>query len=176
MPTLLNRHLSDYTFREYHQTVVHASPALVYTAILNLNFRKSRVIHTLFRLRGLRTGTLREMLDSGMFHQIASKQGEELLIALLVDEKGRIVSRLSSKEFRDAAPKRGLRIAWNFLLLPRDANSIMLSTETRVRCHGVPAYLLFAPYWLMIRPFSGWIRREMLKLIKGDAEIKRRPI
>ncbi|TMB67768.1 MAG: hypothetical protein E6J43_07850, partial [Chloroflexi bacterium] len=44
-----------------------------------------------------------------------------------------------------------------------------LFTETRVRCLGVPSRRWFRLYWLVIRPFSGLLRRSMLRGIKIDA-------
>lgn len=40
-----------------------------------------------------------------------------------------------------------------------------LMTETRVQCLDESAFARFRPYWYLIRPVSGWIRRRMLKTI-----------
>lgn len=41
----------------------------------------------------------------------------------------------------------------------------LLTTETRVHCMDENALASFRPYWYLIRPVSGWIRRRMLKTI-----------
>jgi len=40
-----------------------------------------------------------------------------------------------------------------------------LETQTRVHCLDANALSSFRPYWYLIRPISGWIRRRMLKTI-----------
>jgi len=40
-----------------------------------------------------------------------------------------------------------------------------LMTETRVQCLDESAFASFRPYWYLIRPVSGWIRRRILKTI-----------
>jgi len=44
--------------------------------------------------------------------------------------------------------------------------------ETRILCLGDQAKSLFRLYWTVIRPYSGWIRFKMLKMIKEQAEGK----
>ena len=44
-----------------------------------------------------------------------------------------------------------------------------LRTETRVACYGRAAKLLFAAYRGVVRPFSGLIRKEMLKQVHDQA-------
>ncbi|EGH05146.1 hypothetical protein PSYAE_24927, partial [Pseudomonas amygdali pv. aesculi str. 0893_23] len=41
-----------------------------------------------------------------------------------------------------------------------------LVTETRVQCLDAVALRQFRPYWYLIRPFSGLIRRRVLKAIQ----------
>ena len=45
-----------------------------------------------------------------------------------------------------------------------------LITETRVYCPDRYSLLMFAPYWLVIRPVSGLLRRRMLGAIRDIAE------
>ena len=68
---------------------------------------------------------------------------------------------------RGGAP--GLRIVWNFHVAP-DGDGCEVTTITRVQCLGTTTRWLFAAYWLVVGPFSGWIRREMLRLLKKQAE------
>jgi hypothetical protein len=44
-----------------------------------------------------------------------------------------------------------------------------ISTQTRIRALGGGARRRFRLYWLIIRPFSGLLRREMLKGIAALA-------
>ena len=45
-----------------------------------------------------------------------------------------------------------------------------LTTETRVLCADAGARRRFLPYWYLIRPASGMIRRVMLREIRRSAE------
>ena len=62
------------------------------------------------------------------------------------------------------------KLAWNFYIKRNADDTVTLSTETRILCLGQQAKSSFSIYWAVIRPFSGWIRLEMLKLIKEQAE------
>ena len=53
---------------------------------------------------------------------------------------------------------------------PLEDGSTLLSTETRVRCVDDEARRRFALYWLLIRVFSGWLRRDLLRKIAHIAE------
>ena len=48
--------------------------------------------------------------------------------------------------------------------------STHLMTETRVRCVDHAARRRFAIYWLFIKVFSGWLRRDFLRRIARIAE------
>jgi hypothetical protein len=45
-----------------------------------------------------------------------------------------------------------------------------LSTETRVQCADAATRRRFRVYWAIVGPASGWIRREILRLIRRTAE------
>jgi len=48
--------------------------------------------------------------------------------------------------------------------------SVRLTTETWVETFGRRSRLLFAAYWLVVAPFSGLIRRELLATARRRAE------
>jgi hypothetical protein len=56
------------------------------------------------------------------------------------------------------------KVATNFLVTRRGSGFCLLSTETRILCLGPKALSSFRRYWTLIRPFSGLIRREWLRL------------
>ena len=58
----------------------------------------------------------------------------------------------------------------NFAFLPQEAETVRVTTETRVYCLGDTSRHNFRLYWLLIGPFSGLIRKEWLRLIKQRAE------
>lgn len=52
-------------------------------------------------------------------------------------------------------------------------DTAILSTETRIVCADRSAQRHFAPYWYLIRPVSGVIRRRMLRAICEASEAAR---
>jgi hypothetical protein len=81
----------------------------------------------------------------------------------------------------DAARFRGpqqpgtARAAWNFSIARHPSSvpgapAVLLATETRVQASDAASRRRFHLYWLVIRPFSGLIRRDMLRAIKREAE------
>jgi hypothetical protein len=60
--------------------------------------------------------------------------------------------------------------AMSLRLEPLENGSTLVTTETRVRCVDDAARRRFAIYWLFIRVFSGWLRRDFLRRIARIAE------
>lgn len=54
------------------------------------------------------------------------------------------------------------KLALNFAVENTSAHGTLLSTETRISCVDAAARRAFAPYWYLIRPVSGLIRRRIL--------------
>ena len=65
--------------------------------------------------------------------------------------------------------RRFAKAVWNFSVDGK-GNESLLTTETRVRCLDDASRKSFGFYWTFIQPFSGLIRREMLKIVKKKAE------
>ena len=61
------------------------------------------------------------------------------------------------------------KLVWNFLATP-EGDMVRLTTETRVYCPDRRSRWSLAPYWTVIRPASGFIRRRMLAAVKRAAE------
>ena len=66
------------------------------------------------------------------------------------------------------------KLALNFTATPENG-AILLATETRVFCPDAPSRRRFAPYWTVIRPFSGFIRHRLLAAVKRAAEENHAP-
>lgn len=67
-----------------------------------------------------------------------------------------------------------IKVAMEFRLEPTAAGT-RLSTETRVAATDPRTRRLFAAYWFFIRPGSGAIRREVLRVVGRRAESLRTP-
>jgi hypothetical protein len=173
---LIDEFLPDYQFVEKHEIDVRASAEEVYQAINSTNLADSWIIRGLLSLRGLgrprlKTLTLRDMTKEG-FAILGEKPNGEILLGLA----GKFWSitgclqEINAENFREFDKKGFAKAVWNFALIEKSENEIHLTTETRVQCLDKESLASFRFYWRFIKPFSGWIRREMLQLIKKEAE------
>jgi hypothetical protein len=62
------------------------------------------------------------------------------------------------------------KAAWNFSISPAGDGTVRVSTETRVQGLDAASRRKFRLYWMVVGPFSGVIRKEMLREIRGRAE------
>lgn len=180
--TLIDAWMPAFDAVERHETRIRASPGAVWEAARTLDFGRSPVVRGLFALRSLPGllsrgprrpalgATLDGLLRSG-FAWMGERPGKELLLGVA----GRFwrpdggILRLTAEELR-AFDRPGYAVgAWNFTLA-EEGGGVRLATETRVRCTDAAARRSFRRYWAVVGPFSGLIRREMLRSIRRAAE------
>jgi len=180
---LIDEFLPVYDAVERHQIDISAPVEPVYDTVRSLDLSDSTVIRWLFWLRGLpalrlsrdqpkkRLGlTLDGLLKSG-FILLGERPPQELLLGLV----GRFwtssgdIQRLDVAGFRNFEIPGYAKAAWNFSLSERADGLARLATETRVRCLDDASRRRFRLYWLLIRPFSGLTRRELLRAVKRNA-------
>jgi hypothetical protein len=80
------------------------------------------------------------------------------------------LQNINAENFHEFQTEGFAKAAWNFSLTETADRQIRLNTETRVQCFGKVTLSKFGFYWRFVQPFSGWIRNEMLGLIKRKAE------
>jgi hypothetical protein len=178
---LIDEFLPIYDFDERHETTIHAPAEKVYAALNSFDFNESAIISWLFWLRGLtckenrkataKALTLRDMTKFD-FVLLGEKRDEEILFGLVGkfwSPKGDL-QKVKPEEFSAFAKEGFAKAAWNFSLSEIGEAEIRLKTETRVQCLGKSCHESFRFYWRFVKPFSGWIRRETLRLIKQKAE------
>lgn len=150
---LINKYLPEYTFNEYHKILVDASVKDCFIAAKNIDMGKSTLTKTLMKLRGLPAKDLRLqhfIKNIGFFY---------------LDEN-------PYREFVIDASQKNLKIFWNFLFEKIAENKTLVSTETRIFCLTKKSKSVFSLYWFFVKPFSGLIRKEMLSLVRRQAEDK----
>jgi hypothetical protein len=176
--------LPRFDVAEQHETVVRAPREQVYAAVRRLDLSGSLVIRSLFLLRGLpalfthrkRRGSplgldLNALLRSG-FTLLEEQPGEEIVLGLVGQfwtVSGGLV-RVDPAGFPAFDRAGYAKAVWNFRLEPREDGAVRLTTETRVLCLDPASRRRFHFYWRVIGPFSGWIRRLMLRGIRRAAE------
>jgi hypothetical protein len=174
--SLIDEYLPEFDVVERHATLVRAAPARVWSVLRTADFGRSVLVAVLLGVRGLGrrrvTLTLGTMLAAGRFVQLDERPGRELLIGL----EGRFwrprpdLRTTDARRFREPLDPGLARAAWDFRLEPLGEDTTRLSTETRVCCADAAARRRFRPYWLLVRPGSGLIRRAMLGAIRRAAE------
>jgi hypothetical protein len=187
---LIDEFMPRYDVVERHAIRVRASQAQTYAAIGSTDFSNGiiRVLLVLRMLpaallhgvRGIRALTQRQTsqmtlasMERSGFHLLSERAPDELAIGI----EGRFWTLSGDRctpaadVFRTRPPASGTaRGVWDFRVRAIDAGHCELSTETRVLCADDATRRKFLPYWAVIRPGSGLIRRAMLRAIRRTAE------
>ena len=178
---LIDDFLPHYDVVERHEIFIAATPARVYKCLRALDVGRMPFTAALLAFRGiphLLTGavrpslrmTLEDLISLG-FVVLADDPPLELVLGVA----GRFwrptsdIVRISASDFGSFAQPGNARAAWNFRIEPEPGGS-RLHTETRVECVDHAALRSFRIYWAVVGPFSGLIRRDMLRAIRRDAE------
>jgi hypothetical protein len=147
---------------------VDAAPDAVFAAIRSVTLAETPIARTLMRLRGMRAGSVRplvEEMDAEGFAQVAEEPLREVVYAAIGQPwKPLGGKRAHAGDFRTFSDPGYAKLGFNFRL-----ENGVLSTETRVLLTDERSRKLFRRYWLVIRPFSGLIRREWLRAIAQRA-------
>lgn len=170
---LIDEYLPCFDFNETHEISIHVPPETVYRAALDVNFGRSFLIKWLLRLRGLppENFSLRA-IERSEFKKLAEVPNRELVLGLIGRPwtiTGDLQGIESPEAFLSFETPGFMKAVWNFALTG-DSTGTRLTTETRVKCLDDSSRARFGYYWMVIRPFSGLLRMEMLRLIRNSAE------
>ena len=169
---------------ETHCIVINASAQEVNSALWTADLGGSVIIKLLMGLRSLpefilrrgcvpprkRAITWQTVVDSGF--GILANEPEEIVLGVT----GRFwrptgnLSPFKREDFDRPVPPGLGRGVWNFSLREDRSGRTVLSTETRVVCGDDMSRRKFRVYWFFVRPFSGVIRRLMLRAVKKAAD------
>lgn len=176
----IDEFLSIYDFSATYGIRINAPPSVVYQCLLRSDFNNLWLVRLLMTIR---TGKLQpqnrvprdlpERLQGTGFVILDDVPGEALLIGVTGKfwrPDGRRCLDLTAGDFGGFARTGYAKVAWNFRLRTELPNSTVLSTETRIKCFGGAALWKFRFYWSLVGPFSGLIRKAILKQVKTEAE------
>lgn len=181
---VLDRFMPAHQFSEYHQALALAPLDRLFAAAQNLDMGRSPLVGGLMLLRELPfrlsrrdfrspgLGRSFEQLQAFGFILLAHEPSRELVLGLVGQfwSPRPVLRRLPPDEFAAFAEPGFAKVAANLLVEPLGPGLSRISTETRVQCLGPKALARFRAYWCLIRPFSGLIRREWLRLARQEAE------
>jgi len=186
--TLLATYLPNYSFQEVHSCMISASTDIVISAAADYSPDADPVFRKMIGLRELPTrfasflkGTQAQLPQPfGMhnFTQLERRDGAELAYGLVGrfwrPDFGLVPIQDGSGFLRFDTPGVA-KLALGFSATRQADGTTLLVTETRVFCPDRVSWLKFAPYWYLIRPFSGLIRHRILAAIKRTSEAVRMP-
>jgi len=172
-----------------HEIRIKAGPEAVWYALFHTDLGSLPVVRVLVtlrsipalladprascdRLRGLRSSSASlRTLRRDDFAVLEEREPREIVLGItgkFWDPHGGLL-RTERDTFRAALPPGMAQGTWGFRL-EEVPGGTRLVTETRVRCADAAARWSFRWYWMLIRPFSGWIRISMLRAIRRAAE------
>ena len=170
---------------ETHRITINASPDVVYRALWTADLGGSPIITFLLALRSLpeffahprrslprnRQLTLQMLIGAG-FGVVAERAGEEIVLGV-TGKFWRPTGNLAPfnrDDFDQPLPAGRARAVWNFSV-EAVGDQTILSTETRVTCGDSASRRKFRAYWFCVRPFSGLIRRIMLRAVRRECRV-----
>jgi len=135
--------MSDFDVNEIHEAELEVAPEVAVRGVLGLPAGSDRIVRFLFRLRGLRRSEL--PLDRFLTEVLGLERLEQ-----------------SPTRFVGCGRIRRVRIGVSFDAVAAPSGGSRLVTETRVADIGIA----FRLYWIVVRPFSGLIRRRWLRAVQ----------
>ena len=172
-----------YDVSEYHETRIRAEIEAVYDALWNVDLGSSLIVRALLRIRALPSLfkghakrdvklNLETLLRSSGFVLLGEARPSEIALGLM-GQFWRLsggTCAIRANEFKVVSKPGFAKAVWNFSLVEAGEGRTRLATETRVLCPDKTSKRRFRMYWALIAPFSGLIRREVLRTIRLEAE------
>jgi hypothetical protein len=182
---LIDDYLPDHHFAETHSLVVDAPPGALLDLVMAQDAEGDPLIRRLIALRELpsrlagalgRPSMLKARPSFGL-HEFTplGRDGDREIAFGLVGQFWRTdygLRRIASAEDYAAFCEPGVaKLAMNFSTEPAGQGTRLI-THTRIFCPDAATRRRLLPYWLLIRPASGLIRRRILRRIKRAAEAR----
>lgn len=161
--------------RSCHERTVAASPEQTMRALEDLDLGQSLIARVLFALRGLPRDALK-LSGVGSFGFATLERGEDEWVLGFIGQPWRLtggIRHVPAAQFRDFCEPGYARVAWSFCVRDEGAGGTRLITETRVHCTDEVSRRRFRRYWWCIGPFSGLIRRLMLRMVAQQCHSNR---
>ena len=159
--------LPVYHHREHHSIWIDAPPDVALAAARATRPEDVPLVSMLFRLRGLRSGRDTPIWTSMQSRGFRLHDPETLTLIGRPWTRGG--SLRAGDDFLGFSEPGYAKMAMDLRALP-DGEGARLETETRVFLTDAAARRRFGAYWVVVRPFSGLIRRRWLHAAKQRAE------
>ncbi len=170
---IIDELLPSWDVAGHHRIAISAPAKVVYENARGLDLGRSWGIRQLFRLRGLpREALTIDGLQGIRFALLADVPPREMVLGII----GRFwtpsgaLRRTDIADFRSFSEPGYAKAVWNFVVQEEARESVILGTHTRVLCLDEASRRRFRRYWRVVGPFSGWIRRRALRLVRDQSE------
>ena len=170
----LNQAMPRFDVQAKHEILINAPATDVYSVLKTTNLSRSFIIRALLWLRSAGNAPKRLCLQQFWerdFLLLEDRPNQEIILGLV----GRFwiprpdLIRIPPADFASYSNPRYGKVGFNFAITTQGSQTL-LTTQTRILCTSPQTRRLFRLYWTVVGPFSGLIRKEMLRLIKADAE------
>jgi hypothetical protein len=178
----LDRFIPRFEVAEQHEIAVAAPAAATYDAAYHLDLQRSRIVRTIFRGRELLMRShapkpkaqpefLQEALSIG-WGVLAEEPGRLLVLGAVTKPWEADVKfiALPPDEFAAFNEPGYAKIVWTLDVQPVTESTSRFRTETRVTTTDAESRKRFRRYWSFMSPGIRLIRREILRLVKAEAE------
>lgn len=183
-PHPLDRWLRDWQFEEVHALRIRATPAACLDAAEAVDPADDALIQAALALREApgrlagalgRRGSLHTRPRFGLRDFVPlGRDGDRSVCHGLVGAFWRLgyglFPQASAADYARFAQPGVAKLALSFHTEPDGPGHTRLVTTTRVMCPDADSLRRFRPYWGLIRPVSGLIRRRLLQRIRRLAE------
>ena len=160
--TELERYLPAYDFSERHQILIPVEAAKAYQILKSTKFSDIFWVRLLLKMRGIST----QRTFEDLFTVLADNENREVVWGLIGKPwtlSGSLI-KFPPGQFLTFDERGFAKVAWNFLFTEKPEGTLV-STETRIFCTDPLSCKKFRMYWAFIRPFSGFLRKQMLNQI-----------
>ncbi len=176
MMTKLAEALPGVSFSEAHSLDIEASAEVVWAALTSLEWNDLRVTAPLMLLRGMRrtpAAGRQRVLEHGPA-TLMCLESPKYAATAAIGRPWKLIPEFGPKttELHDIAGFREpgwLKYGMDFTLEELPTGHTRITTTTLCEPTDELARRQFRRYWLLIRPFSGLIRRDMLRAIARRA-------
>ncbi len=175
---LIDDYLPVYQFSETHGCIIGADARTILDAVLMFRPDADPFFKIVIGLREWpmrlfrRSKKLPKPFGLNNFTQLERTDHE--IVYGLIGRFWRLdfgLHRITDAHAFKAFDQAGLaKLALGFAIRPCSEGRNQLVTQTRVFCPDQRTRLAFTPYWWLIRPVSGLIRRRILSSIKSASE------
>jgi hypothetical protein len=174
----IDEFLPTYQFSERHSCRVASDPLTILDAVASYRPDADPLFKVMIGLRELPMRLLRRRADApepfGLHNFTLLERTDEAIVYGLIGQFWKLDYGLhpvaDGQAFKAFQQKGVARLALGFSVQRPPDGLTLLVTETRIFCPDRASRLKFTPYWLLIRPASGFIRRRILSSIKQASE------